>query len=525
MTENNLDQNLEIQDRFALLLLISLTVGFLFDFLFVHDIKPAFSILIFTLSVFISFIIYHKDKFEKKNLEGWILSSFTFIISSTYFIFDQNDLFMLNMPVLLCMIPFSLMVMAKSNRYRWYSISIIEDISMLIAKTILSFFYSFSKFGKLFQKKNDIKKSNSVVKKILIGVLISSPLLGVILMLLSSADQQFLKVFENTFKGIVDWFRDFDMQRLLFHGFIIMFVFFIILSYFWALRKRSKIEKSHLDIKINAQFDSVIVATVLVLLNIVYILFINIQSDYLFKTVDQLAAEGINYSGSARKSFFELVVVAIINISIVLSVLHFLKKEKSTAYFISRISLVLIILESFVLLYSSHFTLSLYEEALGLTFLRIFSHSFVIFVMITLFMLLYRTFSRLNFLRWSAYLALIWYLAVNFINIDGMIADRLITRYNDGRKVDFFHVHNLSADAYPALIDFLKMQSDEDIVKLDNKYPFFVSELLRKREHFERLFNKSESWRGWNLSRLKALDKLKENSKLFDNIKLKSKRQ
>ena len=62
-------------------------------------------------------------------------------------------------------------------------------------------------------------------------------------------------------------------------------------------------------------------------MDLIYILFCVIQFSYLFGGTGNNLAPGYTFAEYARKGFFELIVVTIINLSILVGSINFVKKE------------------------------------------------------------------------------------------------------------------------------------------------------------------------------------------------------
>ena len=120
------------------------------------------------------------------------------------------------------------------------------------------------------------------------------------------------------------------------------------------------------------------------MINIVYLLFSIVQFSYLYGGGNNILPSEFTYSEYARKGFFELVAVTIINFTILLSSMKFIKKGNKTINIISNVFLTLLVVFTLNMLFSAHYKMSLYEQTYGFTYLRIFVHLF----MIMLFMLL-----------------------------------------------------------------------------------------------------------------------------------------
>ncbi|MFA4886568.1 MAG: DUF4173 domain-containing protein, partial [Desulfotomaculaceae bacterium] len=218
------------------------------------------------------------------------------------------------------------------------------------------------------------KESGSVLltsKKIATGLLICVPILLIVLPLLSSADM----IFNHYLINVSRIWELVDLRPAANQSLIILFVFVCLYGYIWSFRVKpptAEIEKATKK----GFLDPVTLLTILFVINLVYLLFSIIQFSYLYGGQNYSLPAGFTYAEYARRGFFELVAVAIINLSILLSSIHYVDKKNQRANTIVRCCLSLLVLFSLNMLFSAHFKMSLYEEACGLTYLRIFVHYF-----------------------------------------------------------------------------------------------------------------------------------------------------
>ncbi|MDZ7837537.1 MAG: DUF4173 domain-containing protein [Actinomycetota bacterium] len=122
----------------------------------------------------------------------------------------------------------------------------------------------------------------------------------------------------------------------------------------------------------------ILAITVLSLLNIVFCVFSIIQFKYLFGGENFIQPSVFTYAEYARRGFFELVAVSVINFLIILIAVSFLKKESKNVTIAIRILLSLVAGFTFVMIASAFYRMSLYEQAYGFTYLRIFVQAFMV---------------------------------------------------------------------------------------------------------------------------------------------------
>ena len=151
------------------------------------------SVLLFSIAfgVFIIYILYKNNKI--KNTKALKLMIPILLISATYLIFNNKFLGIFNIIILI--ILFSLMIVMLLFENSNIQL-ILKKILYLILEPIEFVEEAFSsiieQIKNLFKIKKSNKKSKIIIKKIILGIVISIPLIVIILILLSSADQIFL---------------------------------------------------------------------------------------------------------------------------------------------------------------------------------------------------------------------------------------------------------------------------------------------------------------------------------------------
>ena len=180
--------------------------------------------------------------------------------------------------------------------------------------------------------------------------------------------------------------------------------------------------------------DSLAFVLVLAALNLLYLLFLGVQSAGLFGGPDYLAARGISYADWARSGFFQMVGVTILNLSVLLSALTFSRRE-GRAWKALRLLSALLAVESLVLLASACWRMTLYVTAYGLSFKRLMTYWGM--VMMALFLLAaLRKVQRpdFSFCRAAFPLALAGWLVINCVPADYLVAKNQVDRYLSGES-------------------------------------------------------------------------------------------
>ena len=200
--------------------------------------------------------------------------------------------------------------------------------------------------------------------------------------------------------------------------------------------------------------DSLAFVLVLAALDVLYLLFLAVQSAGLFGGPDYLAARGISYADWARSGFFQMVGVTILNLSVLLSFLTLSRREGRVWKVLRLLSAVLAV-ESLVLLTSACWRMTLYVAAYGLSFKRLMTYWGM--VMMALFLLAALRKIRkpdFSFCRAAFPLALAGWLVINCVPVDYLVAKDQVDRYLSGESAAIdveYLLYDLSYDTLSQL--------------------------------------------------------------------------
>ncbi len=239
--------------------------------------------------------------------------------------------------------------------------------------------------------------------------------------------------------------------------------------------------------------------TVLVLVDLLFGTFMLVQGAYFFGGLDSLDRTGMTYADYARRGFFELVTVACLALALLGSLA--LATRRATAvrrHGFNGLSLAMVALVLGMLV-SAFQRMLLYEEAYGFTRLRVYTHSFMIWLAAVL--VLYGVallLDRAKVFVWGAIIAALLYLAgLNVANPDALIARANIERYQVSGALDDEYLASLSADATPVVRDSLVHLGPDPRANILHALRLQREALLEQAA--------AEGWPAWNLARARAL--------------------
>lgn len=249
-------------------------------------------------------------------------------------------------------------------------------------------------------------KKNKVLWSGILGVVIAVPLLLVVLALLSAADALFRQVTTR----ILDFIQPENIFNIICRIGFLFFASYMLTAFLCQRTIKEEVSDKR-------KGEPVLAITVTALLSVIYLLFSGIQIFGLFLGKMQLP-QGYTYAMYAREGFFQLLAVSALNLVIVLGALNYFKESK-----VLKIVLTVMSLCTFVMIASSAMRMIIYIRYYYMTFLRIF----VLWALVTLFLLfvgviisIYK--ESFPLFRYSVAVVTVLYIALSFSHPDYIIA-------------------------------------------------------------------------------------------------------
>jgi len=336
-------------------------------------------------------------------------------------------------------------------------------------------------------------KKLPIIRRVLVGVIISVPVLLFLILMLSSADAIFSHAVEGIFIGILNLINFHTILRILL-GFVVGLYLFGIL-YCVFVREEQTQAKS-----IQVKGDCVILGVVLTSVLLVYTLFVAIQFRYLFAPPYDLPY-GLNFVTYARRGFFELLFLTFVNIAFILAAVWLIKSQTSRGAALIKWLCMYLCAVTVVLLVSSFYRMWLYSVSDGLTRMRTLVFGFLIFEGIGLvFTFFYIMRPKFNIVLVYCLIALSYYMVLNVVPLDRIIAREQVSRYVvSGNTGGLRYATSLSADAAPEIA--LLLDSDDADVRYLAQWYFYRIQST----HWWNRVDGNAGWRQWNIAWERAL--------------------
>ena len=457
------------------------------------------SMLLFT-APFVYFFIHLLEENNKiKNSRSKILLIPILLLSSTYFIYDNT--FFNNWNLLIIPILIVFMILGLIGEKLEINLDTIGTLLGVFLTPISYIGESIKKLVEAIGGKLSIK-TNDKTKKIFKAILITVPIVLVIIILLSSADEIFANIFKSIFGNIFHMLWTINISKII--CMLIAFLYFMGLFYYICIKYEviQKIEENS-----SQRYDNFTIKTILISLNVIYLVFCCIQIKSLF-----IRNTTLNYAHYARQGFFQLMVVSLINLLVILiAKKRENKEEEKSNKYINYMSLLMIFF-TFIIVISAAIRMHFYESAYGYTLFRLLVYCILLTECI-LFIptILYILDKKNNLSKCYFTIIIITYVCMNFANFDNIIASKNVDRYIETGKIDMYYLkYEIGTDAVRQIFRILEASStDTEEIKIEaRKYLQNV---------YKRIDEEKFDFRNFNISKLLAKNLIGNELELNDN--------
>ena len=437
-----------------------LALGWLFDILFYGKMLgvSAFLFAAALLTVLGMLSLYEGVRPRVSNL--WPVPAILFL-AAMIFVRVSGFLTFLNVVMILALLMVMAYQYAAANPFhlRWRDSALIP---LWVGN--YSLWYGGQTVTHTVRQLNTNPKNTSHVAPFLRGILLATPILLVFTALLASSDLVFADYLERFFA----WETIDNLLSYGWRGLIILVLAWGLTGGLVYSLTQSVGEKSPDTDEDFRPFSLGFIesATIITLVNALFILFGSIQVAYLFGGLSNIRLDGFTYAEYARRGFFELVAVSVLTLVLVLGLQWLSRREslRQTRLFnlLSSVMAGLVL----VLLASAFLRLQLYELTYGFTQLRLYSHVFMVWLGLLFVGLVLVLWLRPRLIPMTVVAAALGFLiTLNLINPDGFIVRQNLARYQDTQDLDAQYLTTLSDDALPALLAvWQQVQGDEQVV-------------------------------------------------------------
>lgn len=316
-----------------------------------------------------------------------------------------------------------------------------------------------------------IKESkSSKLKWIIIGLVITIPITAIIIALLAYADPAFDALFNYIFSDFLN-----QIPLILFQfaiGVPVAFLFFGAL-YAGKIKYGNKVMSDEKTDELSKKVQRVspyLLCAALTPICLVYILYFIAQSGYFLDGFQNLLPSGYDYSGYARRGFFELCVVSVINALLIWCVVTFCSRKKNLSVPV-KVYCIIFSIFTILLTVTAISKMVMYMQ-FGLTPLRVYTTWFMLLLSILFLLMIVKIIvPSLNYQRAAVTIGIIMFGILSFANTDGMIAKYNISQYQ-AEEIEWMagsSLRQLDSSAVPDVLELYQSKDSSEAVKEDCK--------------------------------------------------------
>ena len=407
-------------------------------------------------------VAYLTQKTGKQLKKGSVFMMTVMLIISVSCFCTANELVLFSNYVAEFLLLMTLLLHNYADDSKWDLAQLFGEIVTVSVGSITKVLTPFSDGRSYFSLRDKEKKSKA--GPILAGILIAIPTCIVLGLILASADAVFENIFVRLFVEIIQW------QNIL--GVLFMLAFGFISAYCGMRNVRD--EAPLITVKEPKRAEPVAAITVTSVVALLYLVFSAVQILYLFIGGFELP-EGISYAEYARRGFFQLLIVSVLNLAVVL----ILKKRIEKSRVLNAILLVICFC-TYIMIVSSAIRMIMYIQVYNLTMYRIS----VLFALLTLAVLLVGVIilvlkDDFSFRRFCVIAVSIVYIPFAFLNADARIAEFNLSNNNAVKGAastrsyygyDYFYISSLSTDAAPAILEYFERSGIPESKMIDTDW-------------------------------------------------------
>ncbi|MBQ3842700.1 MAG: DUF4173 domain-containing protein [Ruminiclostridium sp.] len=355
-------------------------------------------------------------------------------------------------------------------------------------------------------------KGSGAVRTVIVGLCATVPLTLIVAVLLSMADESINRLFSE----MTDYMLEQDIFTLIPQLFFTLPAGLIIFGMMRAEAKQ-KLRPLPSDVYYNERMQRMkklpelgVFAGVTPIC-LLYLLYVFSQANYFFSAFAGQLPDNMAYSEYARRGFFELCAIAVINLGVILFMLAFSKRKNEGRCAALKFYNTALCGFTLFIIATALAKMIMYIGEYGLTRLRLYTAWFMVLLAVIFTVLLIRGFVpklRTASVISAAFIALFGVLC--FSRPDALIAQYNITAYENGTldRLDVSTLCELSDDAYVVMLEHYDTVHGIESRWYNDNTDVFDYELECRIEKYER-----DPFRTYNFSaqKLKAMYEAKQS--------------
>ena len=312
----------------------------------------------------------------------------------------------------------------------------------------------------------DRSGNKKTVGKVMIGLLCAIPVLLVVVPLLCASDQAFLGMVNRILAGSQVFNIGSMILKVIFGVVISLFA----ISYGFSLKTGRIAEKKE---RAFGGIENVYLISFLSAISVCYLLYLFSQLAYFFSAFQGfLPYGGVTYAQYARKGFFEMCAIAVINFVLVFSAMLLARKQQGRVCLPVKLLATFIGAFTLLIIATAISKMVLYIDAYGMTVRRVTTSAFMVFLAIVFVSVILRIYIRkINIVKIGLVAAGCIVLLLGTGNVNRICAKYNYEGYMTGKlhSVDVVALYELGDEGIPYMVKLADCK-DSSLAKTARQY-------------------------------------------------------
>lgn len=310
------------------------------------------------------------------------------------------------------------------------------------------------------------EKNGHPVLWTLVGLLVAIPITVAAAWLLLRGDELFNKIMKVILEDWWRYLKDFMLSVLVAVPFASALYSALDVNLSSYFPREEIAQKTYTGIRVLRCCPHAAALGATVPLCVLYLLFFGVQAGYFLSAFRSYLPDGFTFAEYARRGFFELCIVSVINLAVILLAVFFCRRSENGKGGVLRFITGTLSAMTLALIVIAISKMALYVSSYGLTRLRFYVTVFMLFLaFVFLFLLLYAILPRFCAVRCILVSFFAFLLLFSLADADMLIAKYNVSRYLAGRteELDLSYFDELSDASVTALLP---------VAQADGKDPF-----------------------------------------------------
>ena len=444
-----------------------------------------------------------------KGFSLYALLTAIFALVSSVAITISNDSLTVFLSFALTLLLYTVMIFEVADRRRGVKGTVLSSIKM-VYDALNGFFCNMGQGAyAIFKAKEDNgEEKKRKITMVLLGLGLAIPIIVIVVPLLVSSDA--------AFEGLLKQINGKTVWEIIVVAVLSFVLLLMLFGQLFALKNHKTKEDKKSEFK---GIDNTILISFLSVISIIYLFYLLSQLSYFFDGFMGILPIEYTAAEYARRGFFEMCIVAAINLVLVTVCSAISKKSDKGMPVILKVLSTFLAVFSLVLDSTAIAKMITYVKLYGFTRLRLFTTVFMVFCAILFIVAILKVYiNNLKYMKTVLVVGATLVLALTFFNVDGFISNYNVNAYlkEDLKTVDINAINELpTLSKVDGLITLAQKANDAAVAEEARCTLKAIANKHTKIIEGEIVSLRDSDFRSFNLYDQLAFTRLRDNYQLF----------